>query len=87
MGSDRTPGIVSSQVSAEGFLVQRTLTAWDSLESMKDYVRSEPHLGAMKQFSRLANTSFTTHFESTQVPDWPEALAQLKAQPKIHQPK
>lgn len=78
MQADKAPGVLSSQVSAQGLLCQRTLTTWDSRESMLNCVRSGSHPWAMKLFSKIANQSFSYRYEAAQAPSWPEALEQLK---------
>ncbi len=76
-------GLITISTKSDGFLVQRTLTVWKDQESMLGFVRSGPHLAAMKVFGKLANQSSTVHFEVTAQPNWEESLAHLRGHGKI----
>ena len=78
MQADQADGAVSVKVKADGLLIQRTLTVWDSHEAMRAYVRSGAHLKAMKVFAQVANTSYTATFEVVAPPTWDDALKVLK---------
>ncbi len=55
---------------------QCTLTAWDSRETMLEFMRSGIHLKAMKSFHKIA-TGKTYGFESDNIPNWEEAFNML----------
>lgn len=78
--AERSYGVISVQVAAESLFVQRTLTVWESKDAMMAFVRSAPHLKAMKAFGAIANTSYTALFEVTEQPTWEQALTVLKKQ-------
>lgn len=71
-------GSIQVNVKAQGLLIQRTLTVWETPQDMAIFVRSEPHLTAMKRFRTLANTSYVYHFDVSAPPTWEEALDLLK---------
>jgi len=52
--------------------IQHTLTAWDSMESLRAFVSSGPHIKAVKAFHKIA-TGSTFHYESDTIPSWEEA--------------
>ncbi len=72
-------GLISISTKSNGFLVQRTLTIWNDEKSMHHFVRSGAHLDAMKVFSKIANSSFTAHYEVNGTPSWDEAMVYLKS--------
>ena len=76
--ASNSPGIISVSVKSKGLLIQRTLTVWADEKAMKDFVRSDSHLNAMKVFPKIANTSYTAHFEVLKTPTWDESLEYLK---------
>jgi len=84
MQADRAPGVVFTAVSSDGILVQRTLTVWKNADSLKNYVKSDAHLAAMKVFPKIAKKSFTARFEVTKPPTWEEALKHLRQYGKEH---
>lgn len=57
--------------------VQHTITAWKDREAMLAYVRSGPHLRAMKAFQRIA-TGGTLGFTATRIPNLAEAHERWK---------
>ncbi|MEI8025869.1 MAG: hypothetical protein WCI18_05950 [Pseudomonadota bacterium] len=71
-------GLISISTKSNGLLVQRTLTVWKDEASMLRFVRSGPHLAAMKVFGKLADQSYTFHFEVSAHPTWEESLEQLR---------
>jgi hypothetical protein len=56
---------------------QCTLTAWESRDAMLAFMRTGPHLKAMKAFSKIA-TGRTYGYESDTIPTWEEAFATLE---------
>jgi len=76
--AERAPGVVSVRVKSIGFYCQRTLTVWENRDAMLAFVRSEPHLSAMRLAPKIANESYTVTYEVSQPPNWPEALAHLR---------
>lgn len=71
-------GLISISTKSKGFLVQRTLTVWKDEASMLGFVRSGPHLAAIKVFGKLADQSYTIHFEVAANPTWEEAIEHLR---------
>ena len=66
-----SPGNISAQArTIQG--VHHTLSAWIDEPSMRVYLRSGRHLGAMKAFRQIA-TGSTVGFVAETVPDWPSA--------------
>ncbi|MGB1964710.1 MAG: hypothetical protein ACPHW3_08455 [Candidatus Puniceispirillales bacterium] len=53
---------------------KHTLTAWNSKESMNDFVFSKTHVKAIKAYPKIAK-GFTVTYESDAVPSWEDALA------------
>jgi hypothetical protein len=56
---------------------QCTLTVWESRDAMLAFMRTGPHLKAMKAFSKIA-TGRTYGYESDTIPTWEEAFATLE---------
>ena len=65
----------------QGF--QCTLTAWESRELMLNFLRSGPHLKAMKAFHKMA-TGPTYGYESDTIPSWEEAFKLLMEKGKYY---
>jgi hypothetical protein len=82
--ADKAEGRISVDLNSEGLLIQRTLTLWESKDSMMKYVRSGHHLEAMKIFKKIAKTSYTANFEVTEAPTWGQALKVLKENGRAH---
>jgi quinol monooxygenase YgiN len=57
--------------------VEHTVTAWRDREAMLAYVRSGPHLKAMRAFHHIA-TGATCSFTTDHIPDWPEVHTRWK---------
>jgi quinol monooxygenase YgiN len=57
--------------------VEHTVTAWRDREAMLAYIRSGPHLEAMKAFHRIAEGS-TMSEPADRIPDWPEVHRRWK---------
>jgi len=54
-------------------------TVWETRESMENFVRTEPHFGAMLQINRFADSKACyVEWESDTEASWPEALERLK---------
>ncbi len=68
--ADSAPGILFSGVKKIN-KIQHTLTAWQSQEHMRAYIRSGAHLEAMKAFRKIA-TGKTFGFETDRIPSWEE---------------
>lgn len=60
-----------------------TLTAWESKDHMRAYLKSGVHLKAMKQFHKIA-TGKTFGYESETIPSWEEAYELLQAKGRVH---
>ncbi|MFT4878263.1 MAG: hypothetical protein ACJAU0_002559 [Flavobacteriales bacterium] len=71
-------GNVHSSVRNKGMLIFRTLTVWKDMEALLNYVHSSPHLEAMKATKNLSNDAYTTHWETSNIPSWEEALIKLE---------
>lgn len=56
---------------------QCTLTAWENKDAMLAFMRSGPHLKAMKAFHKIA-TGRTYGYESEAIPSWEEAYKLLE---------
>ena len=56
---------------------QCTLTAWENKDAMLAFMRSGPHLKAMKAFHKIA-TGRTSGYESETIPSWEEAYKLLE---------
>lgn len=54
-----------------------TLTAWENRELMLQFMRTGPHLKAMKNFHRIA-TGPTYGYEADSIPSWTEAFILLR---------
>lgn len=65
--------------------VQHTVTAWTDREAMLAFVRSGPHLEAMKAFHRIA-TGGTVGYEADRIPDVQEAHTIWKERAKMYTP-
>jgi hypothetical protein len=57
--------------------VEHTVTAWRDREAMLAYIRSGPHLQAMKAFHRIAEGS-TMSQSADGIPEWPEVHRRWK---------
>ncbi len=71
-------GNIHTSVRNKGMLIFRTLTVWQDMEALLNYVHSSPHLEAMKTTRALSNDAYTTHWETTEIPSWEEALTKLE---------
>lgn len=60
-----------------------TLTAWESMEAMKDFFRSGAHLTAMKSSRTLSTEIRTYTFTADSMPSWKEAKRLLFAHGKV----
>ncbi len=56
---------------------QCTLTSWENKDAMLAFMRSGPHLKAMKAFHKIA-TGRTYGYESDTIPSWEEAYKLLE---------
>ena len=63
-----------------GVLTHRTLSVWEDYNAMMGYVRSKPHMWAIKMNPRLAKSSYVCHYEAKKKPHWDEALKYLNDQ-------
>lgn len=74
--------IISQLKKQEGFVrlkntgfgyLHFTLSAWETEEAMKEFVRKGAHWNAMKNSSTIATEIRTYSFVGDQLPDWKEA--------------
>jgi len=63
----------------QGF--QCTLTAWESREVMLEFLRSGPHLKAMKAFNKIA-VGKTFGYSASAIPNWEDAFKLLQSKGK-----
>jgi hypothetical protein len=66
----------------EGY--QCSLTAWESREWIIDFLRSGPHLKAMKSFHKIA-IGKTQGYKGECIPSWDEAFALLQKEEKSYE--
>jgi len=69
----RAPGNISAEARTIGG-VHHTLSVWSDREAMRTYLRTGPHLRAMRLYRRIA-TGKVTGYATDRVPDWSEAHA------------
>ena len=62
---------------------QCTLSAWESRDLMREYMKSGTHLKAMKAFKSIA-TGKTYGYEATAIPNWDEAFSILNEKGREH---
>ncbi len=67
-------GFIYLKTGGKGFMILRTLSAWDNLENMKTYVKMPAHLECMKQTAQIASYTKTIHVEMNEIPDWKQAF-------------
>ena len=60
-----------------------TLTAWESIDHMRAFMRVEVHLKAMKNFHSIA-TGKTYGYSSESIPTWAEAFDILQSKGKSY---
>jgi quinol monooxygenase YgiN len=78
----RTPGCLSAEArSVDG--VQHTLSVWQDRAALRDFMSSDAHRGAMKDFRRIA-TGRTLGYENDSAPDWSKALRLLRENGRDH---
>jgi hypothetical protein len=80
--AQQAPGNLLAQTHTLGLLTYGTLTAWESEAAMRAYRNSGAHLEAMKRSRSFTTLLQSTHFEATEAPTWPDALARMEADPK-----
>jgi len=76
------PGFLKLRNTGFGYW-HYTLTAWESAEAMKDFVRSGAHLIAMKSSRALSTEIRTYTFMADSMPSWKEARQLLFAHGKV----
>lgn len=82
--ASKAKGLVFIDLQSEGLLVQRTLSAWETEQDVRNYIKSGNHLKAMKALGRHSKTSYTARYTSETMPTWDEALAYLRKNGKSH---
>lgn len=74
--AQRAPGVRLVQVrNVKGY--QQTLTCWHSRRDMLNFMRSRPHIDAIRAFGDIA-TGRTYGWEADAPPNWDDALAQWR---------
>lgn len=76
------PGFLKLKNSGFGYL-HYTLTAWESAEAARDFVRSGEHLIAMKSSRALSTEIRTYTFTADSLPGWKEARQLLFAHGRV----
>jgi hypothetical protein len=76
------PGFLKIRHTGFGYM-HYTLTAWESAEAIKDFVRSGAHLIAMKSSRALSTEIRTYTFTAGSMPGWEEAKRELSAHGKV----
>ena len=74
--AQRAPGVRLVEVrNVKGY--QHTLTCWHSRRDMLNFMRSRPHIDAIRAFGDIA-TGRTYGWEAEAAPNWDDALAQWR---------
>ncbi len=60
-----------------------TLTAWESVEAIKTFARSDAHLAAMKLSAKLATEIRILTTEMAEIPDWKTAKKLVAEQGRV----
>lgn len=76
------PGNISYRSRGFG-KVHYTLSAWESVESMRSFARSGAHKSAMGKSAQLADEIRTLSFEADEMPDWESAKARLMSEGRV----
>jgi hypothetical protein len=76
------PGFLKSRNRGFGYL-HYTLSAWESEEAMREFVRAGAHLTAMKSSRALGREIRTYTFVADSMPGWEEAQRLLSAHGKV----
>lgn len=66
-----------------GWLVGYTITAWESMDAMKNYRNSGAHKEAMRHAKYISSKLRTYTWETEKIPSRKEAFEKLKATPYI----
>jgi hypothetical protein len=76
------PGFLKMRNGGFGYL-HYTLTAWESEEAMRAFVKTGAHLTAMKSSRALSTEIRTYTFVADSMPSWKEARRLLAAHGKV----
>lgn len=80
--AEYSEGLIKTLVTAKFPYNFYTLSAWDSVENIKSFLKSEPHLSAIRVTKRIAKSANTRRWESDNFPSWEEAFRLLNENPK-----
>ncbi|MFY0675224.1 MAG: hypothetical protein JXQ87_17645 [Bacteroidia bacterium] len=78
--AQRAKGNIYLKTGGKGFMTLRTLSAWETIEDMKAFVKMPAHLEAMQQTSSIATYTKTMHVELEELPSWKTAYKMLQEQ-------
>ena len=76
-------GFVSMKNTGFGYM-HYTLSAWESLEAMKDFARSGAHLESMQYSAKLSTEIRIYTYEGSALPSWAEAKKLVSKQGKSY---
>ena len=82
--AERSEGMIKSLVTAKFPYNFYTLSAWESVDNVKSYLKSEPHLSAIRVTRKIAESANTYRWESNTFPTWSEAKELLGKNPKSY---
>ena len=72
LGIKSNKGFIKMKNTGFGYL-HYTLTAWENIEDMKNFARSDGHRNAMKWSKKLSTEVRAYTFEADEFPDWKKA--------------
>ncbi len=80
-----SPGFVRGAVLADRRLTFWTPTAWESAESMRQYMTSGAHKAAMPKLMHWCDEACVAHWEQADasLPDWSEADRRMRASGRV----
>ena len=81
----RSKGCLAADIRRDKHLVFWTRTMWQDLNAMQSYTRSGAHRAVLPRLQQWCDEASVVHWEqeAESLPDWPEALAQMRAAGRI----
>ncbi|MGB0429845.1 MAG: hypothetical protein ACPGLV_05180 [Bacteroidia bacterium] len=70
-------GFIYMKTGGKGFMTLRTLSAWETINHMNEFVKMPAHLEAMKMAPLIAKSTNTMHIELDEIPKWNDAFKML----------